>query len=67
MDTDAITSHISMGPEAKGNVRDKRRDENYVKTKEDAMTCLELECNQTFVGMIQLQYQVGYSESEYQR
>ena len=23
----------------------------------DAMTCLELQCNQTFLGMVQLQYQ----------
>ena len=31
--------------------------ENYVKTKGDAMTLLELECNQTFLGMVQMQYQ----------
>ena len=40
----------------------KKEDDNYVKNKEDAMICLELECNQTFVGMIQLQYQVSHKK-----
>jgi hypothetical protein len=40
---------------------DRRRDEDYVKTKEDAMTLLELECNQTFLGMVQMQYQARMS------
>ena len=26
-------------------------------TRADAMACLELQCNQTFLGMVQLQYQ----------
>ena len=38
-------------------VEDVRKSENYVKTKGDAMTLLELECNQTFLGMVQMQYQ----------
>ena len=27
------------------------------KSLEDALACLELECNQTFLGMVQMQYQ----------
>eukprot|EP00095_Tigriopus_kingsejongensis_P007584 maker-scaffold506_size152672-snap-gene-0.29 protein:Tk07584 transcript:maker-scaffold506_size152672-snap-gene-0.29-mRNA-1 annotation:"Uncharacterized protein KIAA0195" len=59
IDTDAITSHISISGKHTRVVGNKGKgDDNYVKTKEDAMHCLELQCNQTFVGMIQLQYQV---------
>ena len=68
-DADALVlSHVSMGTatNAMGNggggsdekSGSGRRAEGYVKSKEDAMTLLELECNQTFLGMVQMQYQV---------
>ncbi len=57
------TSHISMDANKRTNTYGdeqsaKKKQEQYVKTQEDAMTCLELECNQTFLGMVQLQNQV---------
>ena len=64
MDADAVINpHISLATGGGGadptaaTTKDKRKDEDYVKTNVDAMDCLELECNQTFLGMIQLQYQ----------
>ena len=63
MDADAVINpHISLGVSGGADptvatTKDRRKDEDYVKTNVDAMDCLELECNQTFLGMIQLQYQ----------
>lgn len=58
IDTDAITSHISIGGKQTSCFDKPKLEDNYVKTKEDAMHCLELQCNQTFLAMVQLQYQV---------
>ena len=57
-DADAVqtgTGHISLGTYS--NRHHQKDQENSVKTTDDALTCLELECNQTFLGMVQLQYQ----------
>ena len=64
-DSIAMMGHIGRGWDrggagvggAGGGAEDARKAENYVKTKGDAMTLLELECNQTFLGMVQMQYQ----------
>lgn len=62
-DTDALHNmgHISLGTAANEEQQhvknDEEEEDEYVKTRRDAMACLELECNQTFLGMVQLQYQ----------
>ena len=54
-DADALQcGHISLGNtchqgEMGGN--------EMLKTPEEALACLEMECNQTFLGMVQMQYQ----------
>ena len=51
------TGHISLGTYSNRQNNQQKEQENSVKTTDDALTCLELECNQTFLGMVQLQYQ----------
>ncbi len=57
LDADTLTSHISIDGKISSASDAEKKADTYVKTKEDAMLCLEMECNQTFLGMIQLQYQ----------
>ncbi len=63
LDADDVASPYRCSAEAKmgGAAGDdderRKREEVYQKNKDDAMICLEMECNQTFLGMIQLQYQ----------
>jgi hypothetical protein len=57
-EADAVQNlgHISLGPNPEFKEFE-QKDESHVKTRDDAMACLELECNQSFLGMVQLQYQ----------
>lgn len=54
-DADAVQNvgHISLGVTSTAE----QKDENHTKNLDDALACLELECNQTFLGMVQMQYQ----------
>ncbi|XP_040573860.1 transmembrane protein 94 [Lepeophtheirus salmonis] len=53
---EAIYDHISLGNADKFiSIEDDK--ENVVNSQDDALKCLEIECNQTFLGMVQLQYQ----------
>ena len=54
-DADAVQNvgHISLGVTSHAEPKD----ETHVKSLDDALACLELECNQTFLGMVQMQYQ----------
>ena len=51
-DMDAINTHIPLN-----DCLQQPQDTIFGKTRADAMACLELQCNQTFLGMVQLQYQ----------
>ena len=64
-DADSVqigTGHISLGtyshPSHRNEINQREPEiSTHLKTADDALTCLELECNQTFLGMVQLQYQ----------
>ena len=48
---------VPLGVESK-HTEGQKYEDIPSKNLEDAMACLELECNQTFLGMVQMQYQV---------
>ena len=54
---DRVSAEGKVGGAAGDEEERRRREEVYVKGRGDALLCLEMECNQTFLGMIQLQYQ----------
>ena len=60
-DFDAIQKrgHISAGTTSFKNMEEARegQEQQGSKDQQDAQACLQLECNQTFLGMVQLQYQ----------
>ena len=56
-DADALQNvgHISLGD--RSSTCHGQPGENQLKSPEEALACLEMECNQTFLGMVQMQYQ----------
>ncbi len=58
-DVDVVQNvgHISLGVANSSAAAEEQKDETHTKTLDDALACLELECNQTFLGMVQMQYQ----------